>query len=315
MKKEHMRVLAVDWSGKADGGKDTIWIAEVRDGRLAFLENGRTRDEVVSFLLQEAAGEEPLVVGLDFAFSLPAWYLREHGYLRAPELWARLEDGLAEDILERCEPPFWGRPGKTRPVCEEPLRRTDKLAVGGISPKSVFQIGGAGAVGTGSLRGMPALHRLRAGGMAVWPFTPATRATVIEIYPRLMTGAVNKSSQVERLRYLERWPDLDAPMRGQAASTEDAFDAAVSALVMWAHREELKALPPARDDSDLLEGTIWTPSCAATATCALPGCARTSTTAINASSDWLQHVEALVQAPRTVRIKAARMLLESLEDG
>ena len=38
-----------------------------------------------------------------------------------------------------------------------------------VRPKSTFQIGGAGAVGTGSLRGMPHLLTLREAGCAVWP--------------------------------------------------------------------------------------------------------------------------------------------------
>jgi hypothetical protein len=62
-----------------------------------------------------------------------------------------------KDLLAACEPPFWGRPGKPNPHSKEQLCwRTDlKDGLGG--EKSVFQIGGAGAVGTGSIRGMPHL--------------------------------------------------------------------------------------------------------------------------------------------------------------
>ena len=49
-------------------------------------------------------------------------------------------------------------------------------------------------------------------------------------------------------------------MRERAAGSEDAFDAAVSALVMARHRDELSALPPVPPGSRLrLEGAIWTP--------------------------------------------------------
>ena len=48
--------------------------------------------------------------------------------------------------------------------------------VRGIAPKSVFQIGGAGSVGTASLRGMPVLQRLREAGFAVWPFDRPERS-------------------------------------------------------------------------------------------------------------------------------------------
>src|SRR5947207_2673911 len=81
-----------------------------------------------------------------------------------------------------------------RPTLEEHLRRTDRdvPGIGGIRPKSVFQIGGAGAVGTGSIRGMSLLKRLSDAGFAVWPFDSAQFPLVVEIYPRLLTGSVKK---------------------------------------------------------------------------------------------------------------------------
>src|SRR5690606_29646039 len=117
------------------------------------------------------ADRGPLVVGLDFAFSFPAWFVEGQGFSEASELWAAMHGGLAERWLQSCEPPFWGRPGK--PKCgEHPhFRRTEQdYRSRGHQAKSVFQIGGAGAVGTGSLRGMPVLHRLRRAGFTVWPF-------------------------------------------------------------------------------------------------------------------------------------------------
>jgi len=89
-----------------------------------------------------------------------------------------------EDWLAECAPPFWGRPGRPRPVLAEHLRRAEKaISVAGISPKSVFQVGGAGAVGTGSVRGMPYLPQLRQAGFSIWPFDPASPWTVLESTP------------------------------------------------------------------------------------------------------------------------------------
>jgi len=83
---------------------------------------------------------------------------------------------------------------------------------------------------------------------------------VIEIYPRLMTGPVNKSDPGARATYLEaHYASLDPNMRRLAASAEDAFDAAVSALVMSAHADQLAALPPAADEQERIEGRIWAP--------------------------------------------------------
>jgi hypothetical protein len=256
------RVIAIDWSGRATREHRTIWIAEADESGLLFLENGRTRAEVVEWLITERRKGEPMFVGLDFAFSLPAEYLNKNGHASAPVFWERLHSGHAEDLLRRCEPPFWGRPGKRRPVNGCEFRRTEEqvATVDGIRPKSVFQIGGAGAVGTGSLRGMPALHRLREAGFAVWPFMAASESTVVEIYPRILTGSVRKSNKDERARYLERrWPAMPPTLKGVAASTEDAFDAAVSVLVMWHHRDELAALPTELSAVEALEGLIWAP--------------------------------------------------------
>lgn len=83
-----MRVLAVDWSGARRGdGKRNTWLAEVVGGRIVRLENGRTREEVAQHLIAEARRDTRVVVGLDFAFSLPIWFLEERGFASARELW------------------------------------------------------------------------------------------------------------------------------------------------------------------------------------------------------------------------------------
>src|SRR5690606_37679678 len=137
-------------------------------------------------------------------------------------------------------------------------------------------------------------------GFAIWPFMAAGRATVVEIYPRVLTGEVIKTNAVERATFLDRWPDLPSALRGIAAAGDDAFDAAVSALVMWAHREDLRTLRAPRGETDRLEGAIWAPSCAQTnTTCARPGCWRTSPSARR--SDWRRHVDALLGRPAAER--------------
>ena len=90
------RVIAVDWSGAAGAGAARkIWLAEVAGGRVARLVGGRTREAVTADLAacvrESAAAGAPLVVGLDFAFSLPAWFLDEAGAADGPALWALAE--------------------------------------------------------------------------------------------------------------------------------------------------------------------------------------------------------------------------------
>lgn len=255
------RIIAIDWSGALKGSERTIFLAEVADGRVSALEHGRTRDGVTSHLIETARRDPNLIVGIDFAFSLPQWFLQANELATAPELW-ELATREAERWLEECETPFWGRPGTSRPALPEHFRRTDLEvpATNGIRPKSVFQIAGAGTVGTGSLRGMPVLRRLREAGFAVWPFDAPRLPMVIEIYPRILTGEITKSSSEERIAYLSaRFPDLDSTFRVKAASSDDAFDALLSAVEMGARVDELLALPLARDDQDLREGRVWVP--------------------------------------------------------
>ena len=166
-----MRHIAIDWSGAKQGARSKIWLAEVRDGRLVRLECGRSREEIVHELVTEAERDPGLVVGLDFAFSVPQWFFRQRGLRRVEDLWGLVAEE-SEAWLADCEPPFWGRPGRKKPELPEHFRRTEMESprVGGSAPKSVFQIGGAGAVGTGSLRGLPCLGALHAADFAVWPF-------------------------------------------------------------------------------------------------------------------------------------------------
>lgn len=255
-------VIAVDWSGAKTGAARHIWLAHARQGRLIRLGDGLDRSEVVDDLIaRRLSCPEGLCVGLDFAFSLPEWFPRRHGCHCVEDVWALVERE-GEGWLTDCAPPFWGRPGRQRPDLPEHFRRCDKqTSVGGISAKSVFQIGGAGAVGTGTLRGIPHLRRLHEGGFGIWPFHAATPWTVVEIYPRLLTGPVNKGDPEHRARYLERSPWTVSPEQSRMIiASEDAFDAAISALVMERHSTQLGHLELSSDPLTLLEGDIWRPS-------------------------------------------------------
>ena len=256
-----MEVVAVDWSGARTGSATHIWLAHVVDGELVALRNGRTRGEVVDDLAALRAGTPGgLVVGLDFSFSFPAWFLRAQSCATVGELWETVEQ-KGESWLAECASPFWGRPGRRRPELPAYLRHAEaSIAVGGISPKSTFQVGGAGAVGTGSIRGMPHLRRLRAAGFSIWPFDPPSPWQVLEVYPRLCTGPVRKSSREERERYVAaaEWPIAPA-FATAIVESEDAFDAAISALVMGGHLAELSSLRQSTDPLTLLEGDVWRP--------------------------------------------------------
>lgn len=298
------RIVAIDWSGDASaaGQRRKIWAGVwtagsggVFGGAIA-LESGRTRAELVDALIAMARETPRMVVGVDFCFSYPAWFVREHGARTAVEFWEIVAAHGEHWLARECEDArFWGRlgPRRTGKKPEEfcgaegalrMLRRADEACkvraaildaelsarVKGIAPKSPFQIGGAGAVGTGTLRGIPQLRRLHAAGFRVWPFEePALgakepRPLIVEIYPRLLTGEVNKGSAKARAAYLAKRLREDATFRAlgrgvlkKARASEDAFDALVSVMAMAEQRVSFMTLRKATDAITLLEGAVW----------------------------------------------------------
>jgi len=235
-----------------------------------------------------------MVVGFDFCFSFPAWFVRdEHESANAPAFWQRVvEGGHAERWLTHGEDKrFWGKPHK-RPAefsganLHRMLRATDidhkiiahipeaerQALVKGITPKSVFQIGGSGSVGTASLRGFPTLLRLREAGFRIWPYDKPKlsgknpRPLIVEMYTRLNTGAVHKSNAAARAAYLLRkrredpaYAALSRTVLAKARAGEDAFDALISTMVMAERRETFATLPKPRDPLHKIEGWTWAP--------------------------------------------------------
>jgi hypothetical protein len=229
------RVIAVDWSGRSKGEGPYIWQAEHRDGTLVGIRGGREgRGRTIERLIRQAERSPRLVVGLDFGFSMPAWFLRSRGVDSAHALW-RLVEAEGESWLDMCEPPFWGRAGKRRPQAPDThhFRRTEReVRALRLPAKSIFQIAGAGAVGTGS----------------------------VEIYPRAFTAAVPKSREPDRRSHLDRLEGIPSGLRALAAASPDAFDAALSAIEMGRHLHQLEALDGASDPKYGLEGRIWLPA-------------------------------------------------------
>lgn len=294
------RVVAVDWSGRVDaaGQRRHIW-AGVWTSGVVTLEAGRTREELMEWLVAMARETPRMVVGIDCCFSFPAWFLKEHGCATVFDFWQHVASGHGERWLTReCEDVkgderFWGKPHK-RPAqfCGEGLERSmrftdmdNKFApqllakdperaakVKGITPKSPFQIGGSGSVGTGSLRAMPFLLKLREAGFRVWPYENAALGTkrpqplLVEMYTRLLTGAVAKSNPAARKAYLaakkktdEAYVGLSRGVMTKALGSEDAFDALVCAMEMVRWQGEFAELRATKDAALKLEGITWRP--------------------------------------------------------
>jgi hypothetical protein len=265
------RVIAVDWSGAAGAAaqRRAIVAAVVDGGSVTALHAGRTRAEVAALLPSLVHGRRA-VIGLDFAFAPPTWFQVHLGCPDASAFWARAaaegEGWLAPPLRH----PFWGRRGapRWRDLADDAraFRVTDLAveSVDGIRPKSYFQVGGAGSVGTGSIRGAPALLALRAAGVAIWPFDAARYPFAVEIYPRLFAGRVAKRRERARRAALAPHSRRVPPrVLARAVAHEDTFDAVIAALGMWDAARQLAALT-AREERPIVgasprEGCIWHP--------------------------------------------------------
>ena len=232
-------VVAVDWSGRRQGERRAIWCAEADDGTLMRLEDGRTRDEVADHLLALAADDPDLVVGPRLLVLVARVVPPRRAATARSTSCGRPPPSTATTGCRARRATVLGPPGSppSRAAGAPPRHRGRGRPVGGIRPKSTFQVSGAGSVGAGSIRGFPVLARLRAAGFAVWPFDAADPPVVVEVWPRTFTGPVVKTSADARARHLDALDADPAPTSSAPAlvASDDAFDAAVAAVVMTRH--------------------------------------------------------------------------------
>ena len=218
------RVIVVDWSGRGSpspqvASKDAIWIGLCQEGteRQDYV---RTRHEAEAMLLALLREGGRQLVGFDFPLGYPQGLARRltglasaralHGWLAncvtdGPDNRNNRFD-VADAINRRLggPGPFWGRP-KARALTHLPFRKevdypalglAEKRRVERENPpaKPVWQLLGAGSVGSQALLGIPVVDRLaRTTGAAVWPFGALRDLTIAEVYPSLLSGPVTAS--------------------------------------------------------------------------------------------------------------------------
>jgi len=219
------RVVIVDWSGRSSRSpqracKDAIWIGICETGReTQTYHRSRAEAETVLRALLAEGGRQ--LVGFDFPMGYPAGLARRlTGTASARDLhaWiaAEIEDtpdnannrfDVAAAINQRlgAKGPFWGCP-KARPrAFLSSLKNVDYTALGlaekrrveaeNPPAKPVWQLLGAGSVGSQALLGIPVMHRLAAAfDAAVWPFEPIRALTLAEVYPSLLAQAVTAAA-------------------------------------------------------------------------------------------------------------------------
>ncbi len=260
--------VIVDWSARsapspAKPSKDAIWIGVARDDGVetTYLRTRATAEVwLTEFLAAETAAGRRALVGFDFPFGYPAGVAETVcGEASALSLWdwfaAHVEDGEDNannryDVaakINRLYPgvgPFWGTPG-AKEIANVPARGNDRsgdhpserracesVAKGA---KTVWQLAGAGAVGSQVIMGLASLQRLRKAitDVSIWPFqtgwaTPESGHLIAEIYPSLFavpsdatSGEIADELQVrvtaEAHRMFDASGDLAAMLRGPAA--------------------------------------------------------------------------------------------------
>lgn len=216
--------VMVDWSGGNDRGPtpkaDAIWVCAARDGvseAPIYLRNRALAERwLTERITAERAAGRTLWIGFDFPFGYPAGFAAAlTGRADPLALWdwfeARVEDvprgnnrfDLCAGInaLWPAPGPFWGN-GLKRDIAGLPRLKPDIRATGLAERRvvetrargafSVWQLSGAGAVGSQVVMGLPVLARLRrrfAGQVAVWPFEAMDRPVrLLEIWPSLFPG-------------------------------------------------------------------------------------------------------------------------------
>lgn len=243
--------LVVDWSaaGSPKTGPDSIWWCLVRPpyGVVASANPATRRAAMAAvreILAAEADAGRRVLAGFDFPFGYPADLAKRLGCPDWQALWGKLAASLpdrADNRTERfavaaCLNRAWGTPGPfwgnaTRTDLAD-LPRTKPPGYGaelppewraveafqraetGPNPKSVWQLAGAGSVGSQALTGIASLERLRhapgvVGRSEVWPLetglaVPTKAICIAEVYPSLVParprpGEVKDAAQTRRL--------------------------------------------------------------------------------------------------------------------
>jgi precorrin-8X/cobalt-precorrin-8 methylmutase len=253
--------IIVDWSAAntRNTGRDSIWYTvyrrEDRYLRRRALANPATRENATTslgnILARLVKSGRRVLVGFDFPFGYPAGTAERLGFRGLPwrHMWQNVADrvmddhtnknnriDVAEDLNQAltAEPfPFWGNVREeTRPYLRRRGRRThgvNDLAewrlcdVRGRTTSSVWQLAGAGSVGSQVLTGIPRVWQLRCDPRLalvthIWPFETGlsydSRPQIIlaEVYPSIIKPIAipNKPKDAGQIVALARYfADLD----------------------------------------------------------------------------------------------------------
>jgi len=298
-------VVIVDWSGGNDRGakptKDAIWACVARDGSVAepvYFRNRQVFEPWFHELIaEEISAGRRVFAGFDFPFGYPQGFAKAVTGQNNPfALWRWLEGRIvdapttnnrfevASELNALCEGvgPFWGnatktdwtdlpRKGLARAGHGWPEKRqAEQLAKGAFT---VWQLAGAGSVGSQTLMGLPVLERVRRAfgpRVSVWPLEPTeTEAVLVEVWPSLLAdhiaatlpeGEIKDRYQVRVLaQAISQLPEAAMLQMMAVTRTEEGW---IFGLGHEATLKEATSLrpPPLRNDCFAMpQGAYWTP--------------------------------------------------------
>ena len=220
-------VIMVDWSGGRDRGakpkKDAIWICEGSAGGVQPPEYCRNRGVAEAWLTARLAElitkGTRVLLGFDFPMGYPVGAGRAIcGSDNPLDLWGYFGRTLSPDPMVNDTPrlaahlnemafgggdgPFWfnvERADNPHLPRKKPIWRFDfpekrAAEAGAKGAFTVWQMGGAGAVGAQAMTGMATLSRLRARfghALRAWPFEAGDGpVTLVEIWPSLLADEI-----------------------------------------------------------------------------------------------------------------------------
>lgn len=300
-------VVVVDWSGGNDRGltpkADAIWACVARAGvteARVYLRNRQMAEAWIGDVLQaERAAGRRVMVGFDFPFGYPQGFAQAVAGTDDPlALWdwfaARIEDAPnannrfdvagAINLALGGNGPFWGnglkrdvdglprtKAGYQNPFAER--RKAESLAKGAFA---VWQLSGAGAVGSQALMGLPVLARLRQrfdNDLAVWPFQPLDAGiALVEVWPSLITPEIATRTMPDEIKDAAQVRVLAQGLSALSPAQMGAMLADGDAQEGWilglGHEDALRATltsgdpvpPPLSNDCFALPpGVAWTP--------------------------------------------------------
>ncbi len=297
--------LMVDWSGGNDRGptpkKDAIWVCAARDGVAdapVYLRNRQVAESWINtFLLDEQAAGRRVLAGFDFSFGYPKgfgqaltgtddpfaiWDWFENRVKDSPDANNRFDLAGEINAIFPGIGPFWGNAMK-RDIPDLPRKGLDRADHGMTERRAVeqvakgafpvWQLSGAGAVGSQVIMGLPLLARLRRKhNVSVWPFEPLTaKVALVEIWPSLIAQAVAETQPGDRIKdahqVLLLARTLSALSKEDLAALLDVPKTVEGSILGLNHQDMLASAamgppkpPPLRNDCFAMpQGAHWTP--------------------------------------------------------